>query len=314
MATLDQTRPASDDARDERFPGAPLGPDSLTWKHFGDTRGLLFAARTGGWLQNLHPAVGWMLQEHTDTFSNPWNRIFRSLPILNAVIYDEPVEPVFGAHEAERVSTARGRRVRDFHKGLNVTDAQGRGWHALQPDVFYWTHATFVEAIVTTQELNGTPFTLAEKDQLIAESVTWWRRYGMADIDGMPTDWASFDAYWNDILERVLERNPTSDFTNDVHRLKIGAPPGLPAPLWVLLRPAIMRAYRWMSIGSAPPRVRELQGLEWSARDEQAFRVVRRAVRLAWTVLPESLQYQPNAVQARRRKRLADERAVGVSA
>ncbi|MBJ7328311.1 MAG: DUF2236 domain-containing protein [Solirubrobacteraceae bacterium] len=288
--------------------GAPLGPGSLTWKHFGDTRGLLFAARTGGWLQNLHPAVGWMLQEHTDTFSNPWDRIFRSLPMINAVIYDEPVEQVFGEYEAERVSTARGRRIRDFHKNLNVKDVEGRTWHALQPDVFYWTHATFVEAIVATQDLFGTPLTLAEKDQLIAESVTWWRRYGMADIDGMPTDWASFDAYWNDILESVLERNPTSDFTNDVHLLKISSPPGLPTPLWVLVRPAVMKTYRWMSVGMSPPRVRELQELEWTARDERLFKLACRAVGAAWNVLPESLQYQPNALQARRRKRVADDR------
>jgi len=288
--------------------GAPLDPDSVTWRHFGDSRQQLFFIRTGGWLQALHPAVGWMLQEHSDTFSDPWNRIFRSQPLIQAVIYDEPVEAVFGPTEAERVSTARGRKVRDFHKGLNVTDDQGRSWHALQPDVYYWTHATFVETIVASQELFGTPLTPAEKDQLIAESITWWRRYGMADIEGMPTDWASFETYWNRMLDEVLERNPTSDFPGDSRHLKIAAPPGVPRLLWKIMRPAVNTGYYWLSVGITPPRARELQGLDWGRRDEELLRIIRFAIKHTWPLLPETLRYQPQAVQARRRKRLADKR------
>jgi hypothetical protein len=36
--------------------GLPLGPTSLTWRHFGDARGVLLAERAGV-LQNMHPVI-----------------------------------------------------------------------------------------------------------------------------------------------------------------------------------------------------------------------------------------------------------------
>ncbi|WP_375540217.1 hypothetical protein [Nocardia sp. XZ_19_385] len=35
---------------------APLGPNSLTWKHFGDIRSMLILGRAGT-LQNMHPVL-----------------------------------------------------------------------------------------------------------------------------------------------------------------------------------------------------------------------------------------------------------------
>ena len=38
-------------------PPQPLGPDSLTWKYFGDWRGLLQGPWAGS-MQNMHPQLG----------------------------------------------------------------------------------------------------------------------------------------------------------------------------------------------------------------------------------------------------------------
>ncbi len=36
---------------------SPLGPDSLTWKYFGDWRGMLQGPWAGS-MQNMHPQLG----------------------------------------------------------------------------------------------------------------------------------------------------------------------------------------------------------------------------------------------------------------
>jgi uncharacterized protein (DUF2236 family) len=65
----------------------PIGPGSLTWTHFGDVRGLLYLGRAGT-LQNMHPAVSGALQDHSNFFDNPLDRLFRSLPPIYGVVYD----------------------------------------------------------------------------------------------------------------------------------------------------------------------------------------------------------------------------------
>ena len=59
--------------------GAPLGPGSLTWQHHGDRLALLMLWRTGT-LQNMHPAVNSALQQMSNFFEDPWDRLFRSMP------------------------------------------------------------------------------------------------------------------------------------------------------------------------------------------------------------------------------------------
>ncbi len=58
----------------ERTPtkrSAPLGPESLLWKHIGDRRFYLLFGRIG-LLESIHPAVGAALTQHSDFFSDPW--------------------------------------------------------------------------------------------------------------------------------------------------------------------------------------------------------------------------------------------------
>lgn len=275
-----------------------LGPDSLTWKYLGDRRGLFFTHRTGT-LQNMHPAVAAVLLEHSDFFEDPYDRFARSIPNILGVVYDEP----------ERKT---GHRVRDFHRGLKATDHAGRRWHALDPQVYYWTHATFVEMIVAMTDAFGRPLTVPEKDRLIAESVEWWRRYGMTERAVVARDWATFDAYWNHMLEHELERNAVTDFAFADGR-HYPAPPGAPPNLWKLLAGPVDVSSRWFSTALMPERAREILGLEWSRADQAAFDVFRTSVRRAWPLVPELQRYAPRAQQAMRRVR-AEQRGATASA
>lgn len=271
----------SDEPRTE-LTGAPLGPGSLTWRLFGDRRQLLLLGRSGT-LQNMHPAVGAALQQHSDFFADPWDRLFRSIPPILGVVFD-----------AEDAGTAL--TVRDFHAPIKGLDTQGRRYHALNPEVFWWTHVTFVESMICTQEYFGTPLTPAEQDRLVAEGLTWWRRYGLSERPGF-ADAASFDAYWNGVLEDVLEANDTTRWVTspDVSHDDMPPPPHVPRALWALVRRPVLVANLWLLTGLLPPRARQTLGLRWSARDERRLRRFGALVRRLWPLVPHRIAVEPRA-------------------
>src|SRR4029077_19790946 len=85
---------------------------------------------TIGILQLMHPAIGAGVLEHSNFFGDPWGRIFRSLPRILGAVYDED-------------AASTGRIVRDFHRDIKGVDDAGRRYHALDPETFWWAHATF---------------------------------------------------------------------------------------------------------------------------------------------------------------------------
>ena len=111
-------------------PPQPLGPDSLTWRYFGDWRGMLQGPWAGS-MQNMHPQLGAAVEDHSTFFRERWPRLLRSLYPIGGVVFDGDRAPTTGAE------------VRDYHVDIKGTDDLGRRYHALNPDVFYWAHSTF---------------------------------------------------------------------------------------------------------------------------------------------------------------------------
>ncbi|MFI5783895.1 oxygenase MpaB family protein [Nocardia sp. NPDC051570] len=260
--------------------GLPIGPGSLTWRLLGDRRQLLFLGRTGT-LQNMHPAVGAALQDHSNFFDDPWDRLMRSIPQILGVIYDAP-----------QAGTAI--KVRDYHKSLKGTDPKGRRYHALNPDVFWWTHATFIETLIAMEEYFGTGLTAAEKDQLIAEGITWWQQYGLS-MSPTLTDYTEFTVYWDRMLAMGLESNATTDYAVSATSRKIPPPPGVPALLWTAVQRPVTAFNVWLLTALMPERGREILELSWTRRDQAAFRVFAGVVRRAWPLVPERVRYFPRA-------------------
>ena len=63
----------------EQSRALPLGPDSLTWRHFGDARMALLGPRAAV-LQNMLPALGQGVQDHSVWFAETLARLRRSIP------------------------------------------------------------------------------------------------------------------------------------------------------------------------------------------------------------------------------------------
>jgi uncharacterized protein (DUF2236 family) len=278
----------------------PLGPDSLTWRYFGDARGLLFTVRAGV-LQAMHPAISAALLEHSDFFENPWNRLLRSAAPILGVVYDGPRAGQTGAW------------VRDQHKTIKGTHAGGRKYHALGPDAFYWAHATFFESMIAVQGQLGNRLSRLDRERLYDESIGWYELYGLT-MRPVPADYKAFKAYWAHMLADVLE--PTEVAVGSFQGgMSLPAPyPWLQGPAWWVLRPLVARGPTWIARGTLPAEARELLGLTWSTADEVALRAMMTSLRASWPLVPEPFRWHPRAWSAIRRAERAQRAAAADAA
>lgn len=268
----------------------PLGPDSLTWKYFGDWRGLLIALWAGS-MQNMHPELGAGVEEHSRFFEERWQRLFRSLYPIGGVIYDGP--------RARQTAL----EVRGYHDRIKGVDKHGRRYHALDPDTFYWAHSTFfMSAILIADNFVG-GIGEAEKRKLFDEHVQWYEMYGMS-MRPVPESWEDFQLYWKRMCEDVLEDNKA---TRDVLEIKdIAKPhflPWLPDFAWNLVRGQVARNFVWLTVGLYDPPIRERLGYTWTDRDERRHRRAGKLINAAFKLVPRDRRYHPRARAGWQRER-----------
>ncbi|MBN6039305.1 oxygenase MpaB family protein [Amycolatopsis sp. 195334CR] len=260
----------------------PLGPDSLTWKYFGDWRGLLIALWAGS-MQNMHPELGSGVEEHSQFFKERWQRLFRSLYPIGGVIYDGP-----RAHETAKT-------VRGYHNTIKGVDARGRPYHALNPGTFYWAHATFfVSALLIAENFMG-GLTAAQQRKMFDEHVQWYRMYGMS-MRPVPATWEEFQEYWHHMCTEVLEDNKATRDVLDIKEIpKPNAMWWLPSPVWSLVRGLVARNFVWLTVGMYDPPIREKLGYPWTARDAKLHRLTGRLINAAFKLVPFDRRYHPRA-------------------
>lgn len=261
----------------------PLGPDSITWRYYGDWRGM-FLGLWAGSLQNMHPQLGAGVEEHSDFFTERWQRLYRSLYPINGVVYD--------GDRAEQTA----HEVRDYHRTIKGVDRHGRPYSVLNPDTFFWAHATFVMSVPLIMEYFGTPLTTAEKEQFYLESIQWYALYGLS-MRPVPPDWQAFEAYWDHMCREGLEDNPATQAVRQVAGIsKPHTLPFLPNVVWDrVIGPWVGRQYLWMTTGFYHPAVRDRLGLTWTDADERRLRRLGRVVSAAWTLVPQQLRLHPRA-------------------
>ena len=242
----------------------PLGPDSLTWKYFGDLRTGLMGVWIGA-LQNMHPELGAGVEEHSILLREPLQRVARSVYPIMGVVYD-----------GDRAS-ATGQQVRSFHETIKGTDSAGRRYHALNPETFYWAHATFFMLVLKTAEYFCGGLTEAEKRQLFDEHVQWYRMYGMS-MRPVPRTWDEFQDYWDRVCRDELEINRA---TLDIFQIRIPKPKFvlMPTPVWDQMFKPLVAGQRWIAAGLFDPVVREKAGHAMDARGRDSAAAVRQGGR-----------------------------------
>lgn len=245
--------------------GAPLGPGSLLWSIAGDPRGLM-PGSAAGIMQLMLPGLGAGVTDHSNFFDDPFDRIFRSIPYIWGSI--------FAPDDAE--GDARGRTIRDFHPDIKGTDHHGNRYHALDPDVFWWAHATFTWEFFRARELYfAWPLRRSEQEQLYAETVTWYRRYGVSDRP-VPRNLDDFEARFAQVCREELELTPAVSWVldptaNPGARAQAIELPGAFAPLNGLVNQFGSEVLRLLVYGAMPDIVRRRFEFPWSNRDRAAF-------------------------------------------
>lgn len=260
-----------------------FGPGSLLYESYGDRRGYLVAPVTG-LLQLMYPPLGRGVEEHSAFFGEPLQRLFRSVPQIQGSIFD-------GAGAAGTAT-----QIRDFHRGIKGNMPDGSRYHALDPDTYFWAHATFIDALYRMTDLFF-PHRLspAQREAVYAEGVQWWQMYGLS-MRPVPPSYRDFREYWDHTVKSVLEPTPAAQELVAFMRSGAGVPqPWLPRPVWQLLAPTASLAWTQVGIGAMPPSVREMFGFPWTAANEAAFQAFRRAVTQLWPLLPERLRIMPRA-------------------
>jgi len=272
-------------------PADPLGPDSLTWKYFGDLRTGLLGVWIGA-IQNMYPQLGAGVEDHSILKREPLQRVARSVYPIMGVVYD-----------GDRAGRT-GEQIKGFHTTIKGTDTRGRRYHALNPETFYWAHATFFMLILKTAEYFCGGLTDAEKRQLFDEHVQWYRQYGMS-MRPVPKTWDEFCEYWDRTCREELEINTA---TRDIFTIKIPKPKFvmMPTALWDQLFTPMVAAQRWIAAGVFDEAVREKAGMRWTPGDEVLLRLFGKAVQVAFLAVPDEIRLHPRALAAYRRASGAD--------
>jgi uncharacterized protein (DUF2236 family) len=266
----------------------PLGPDSLTWKYFGDRRIALIGPRPAV-LQNMLAQLGQGVVDHSVFFADTAARIKRSLPPIYRTVY--------GSEDDNA-----GEMVRTFHnniKGEMPAEMGGGRYHALDPATYYWAHATFFDQALYFTDTFVKKLSREEKEQMYRESKTWYRRYGVSDKP-MPADYAAFEEYWDHMINDVLIAHKTAKYGVGYVTKGFPKPKGVSPLAWKLIAPVFNPLAAFLTTGGMPPRTREILGLPWSDRQErryQRFAAFCRtpAVNWLWARVPEKLRLVPYA-------------------
>jgi uncharacterized protein (DUF2236 family) len=269
-----------------------LAPGSFLWRWAGDQR-LGFTGLATGILQLMHPGLGAGVVQHSAFFTEPWERIQRSVPEIIGVIYDEDGE-------------ATGHRVRDYHKRIKGTDAQGRAYSALKPETFWWAHATFQYSVEQVADrFDSHRLTPAEREELYREGVEWYRRYGVS-MRPVPDDYEAFVARWNHYCTDVLEMTEAADRAIDMalHE-KVSKMPGLPWWSEPIQREVLTPLFRLTAIGGLPVSVRSKFGIPFSVADSLQLKALELWVRQNWRFMPRPLRWAPRASEGWKRETAA---------
>jgi uncharacterized protein (DUF2236 family) len=269
----------------------PIGADTRLW----DEAGLVtFSLTTGSAfaLQVMHPTVGAVVGEHSVFRTDAIGRGRRSIASVMTWVYGGPE------------ALAEGDRLRVLHAPLKST-VDGVRHAALESGPWAWIILTAPYAYsVSARYFSRRPLTRAEEEEYYAEILQVARNLHVAEKEIPPT-YDAYLKYFDDMLDRTLVAHPTAyDFLAATRR--IPPPPALPRllrPLWRVATDVPGRVQHFVTVGTLPPKAREILELQWTSRDEKLLRLLGFAVGRLVPALPERLRYFPIAYEARRVER-----------
>jgi uncharacterized protein (DUF2236 family) len=246
-----------------------LGPDSVSWRVIGDA-----AAFVGGIraliVQTAHPEVVAGVEDHSRYRQDPLGRLSRTSFYVT--------ETTYGARPEVEAAVAGVRRA---HRPVHGRSERGLAYAAGQPELAAWVHNVLTDSFLVAYQAYG-PRRLSddEADRFVEEQTRIGR---LLDADPLPSTAESLRRWIveHPALERSAALTKAVDFLRD-------PPLSLPVKL----------GYRLLSdaaVGTLPPRLVELTGLEPSPGRVRAGATAVRSLRWA---LGSSPSWQLSLVRA----------------
>lgn len=252
------------------------GDGTLLRRYAGDWRSILEGTSIG-LLQLMLPPLGAAVASQSGFFEDPYGRIYRSIPQIWATIL---------APDADE----RARKVRDLHRGIKGV-AFGERFSALEPETYWWAHATFTHLILRSVERYHRPGELDEAgfEHLYADTVAWYERYGVT-MRPVPATLAEFRTTFDDVCATRLELTPAVERLLDMGDAATEVSTASSrSPLERLTAPIIGRFGRLSTIGNLPPVVRERLGFEWTDDDQVKLDRLATGFRLGFGAMPRQV-------------------------
>ncbi|MGW4356366.1 oxygenase MpaB family protein [Nocardia sp. NPDC004582] len=284
-------------ALDQQSPGArperrPFGPGSRMWE---DTGLITFSLTAGSafLLQTMEPSIAAVVDEHSSFRTDALGRAARSIASVMMWIY--------GGEEG----LAEADRLRTMHATLNSTDAQGVKHRALSSGPWAWVLHTAVFAFTEGNKyFSSDKLTEAEKESYYQEVVQLMRNFSVPPKE-IPATYAEWLPWFEDRIDNHLV--PTTVAHDYLKVIRNIAPPKqIPSalhPVWRVAAQPVGRLQYFFTVGTTPASIRDRLGLEWTANDERALRLLGWAIGRTVPKLPERVRYFPIAYEARRLER-----------
>jgi uncharacterized protein (DUF2236 family) len=275
---------------DEEVAALVPAPGSMVWRCGRDPR-VLGAAGYALLLQIAHPTVAAGVSQFSDYQSDPLGRFLRSLDYLTVM--------VFGGPDAAATTAGTLRRM---HRRIKGTAADGRRYHALEPEAWAWVHATLGDASLAGTQHFARPLSPAEREQFYAEWRAMGRLVGVGERD-LPVDWRGYREYLDRMVAERLEDSDTVQGFLTYLRRDVRCPVRLlDGPVWRLAwAPAGELAWT-ATVGLLPPALRDRFGVRWTRAGETRFQALGAMSRAAGPLMPAvNRVYSPeNALRWRR--------------
>jgi uncharacterized protein (DUF2236 family) len=232
-------------------------------------------------LQIAHPAVAAGVDEHSDFRADPWRRLAATLKSYLTIVYG-----------STPVASAEIRRLNQLHTGI-----VGPSYHARDPDLSLWVHATLVDSTLVANDRWIAPLDAARRERAYQETRPIGRAFGIPEAL-LPRDLAAFDAYVAGMLGSggPVQVGPLArELASVILHPPLGPLIPAAAPLLDRIPPVAYSWLLWPAIGLLPSSVREAFRLPWGPGERavaawlvSGWRAWRPLIPSAWRQMPRA--------------------------
>jgi uncharacterized protein (DUF2236 family) len=210
-------------------------------------------------MQLAHPSVAAGVDEHSDFRVQPLRRLRRTVRMTMAIVFGDRDTAMAAVRAVNRV---HGR-------------VRGEGYHALDPELLMWVHATLIDSALVAYETFVQRLKAQEREDFYQESKVFGELLGVPRAQ-FPDRLADFESYVDTMLAGPVR---VSEQARSLGPLVL-------RPRLRLVPRAAMIPFEVLTTGLLPEVLREQYGLRWGAAQ-------RRAFRLAVATVPKVVAFTP---------------------